>query len=236
MALAYSAPGLWNCREFLRAYAYDGKRYVKAHSETLLTTLRACAVFIVNITTADQRHLSAKEKADCLSSAIGLFKIVCPDENYGYYHGYIASLKMLFSLYLWFDGRKDEAFEALAPRTPVPIFCPRRRTGPGGLSRRWSRSRRKSGKTPAGTPGFLISAAPDRRCHLHTIRCSAARWKYKWSVSVRYAPPPFFITPTIRRGQNPSSNPQPANSCSSTHRTQQNKVFAPSQFCRGSFL
>lgn len=117
MALANSAPGLWSCREFLRAYAYDGKQYVKAHSETLLTTLRACAVFIVNITTADQRHLSAKEKADCLSSAIGLFKIVCPDGNYGYHHGYVASLNMLLSLYLWVDGRKDEAFDALEQAT-----------------------------------------------------------------------------------------------------------------------
>lgn len=113
MALADSAPDLWGCREFLRAYACDGKEYVKAHSQTLLKTVRACAVFIVNITTADQRHLSAKEKADCLSSAIGLFKLICPDENYGYHHGYIASLKMLLSLYLWVDGRKDDAFDVL---------------------------------------------------------------------------------------------------------------------------
>lgn len=117
MELANSAPGLWSCREFLHAYAYDGKQYVKSHSETLLTTLRACAVFIVNITTADQRHLSAKEKADCLSGAIGLFQLVCSDENYGYHHGYIASLKMLLSLYLWVDGRKDEAFDVLEQAT-----------------------------------------------------------------------------------------------------------------------
>lgn len=98
IALADSAPDLWGCREFLRAYTCDGKEYVKAHSQTLLKTIRACAVFIVNITTGDQRYLSAKEKADCLSSAIGLFKLICPDENYGYHHGYIASLKMLLVL------------------------------------------------------------------------------------------------------------------------------------------
>ncbi len=113
MALANAAPSLWSCREFLRAYAYDGKQYVKAHSETLLTTLRACAVFIVNITTADQRHLSAHEKANCIASAIRLFVTVCPDGNYGCHHGYIASLEMLYSLYLWLDGQHDAAFEAL---------------------------------------------------------------------------------------------------------------------------
>ena len=113
MALAESAPDMWNSREFLRAYACDGKAYVKAHSETLLETVRACAVFIVNITTADQRHLSAHEKAGCIASAIRLFETICPDGNYGCHHGYIASLEMLHSLYLWLDGQKDAAFVAL---------------------------------------------------------------------------------------------------------------------------
>ena len=113
MALAESAPDMWNSREFLRAYACDGKAYVKAHSETLLDTVRACAVFIVNITTADQQHLSAHEKAECIASAIRLFETICPDGNYGCHHGYIASLEMLHSLYLWLDGQKDAAFVAL---------------------------------------------------------------------------------------------------------------------------
>ena len=113
MALAESAPDMWNSREFLRAYACDGKQYVKAHSETLLETIRACAVFIVNITTGDQRHLTAHEKAGCIASAIRLFETVCPDGNYGCHHGYIASLEMLHSLYLWLDGQKDSSFAAL---------------------------------------------------------------------------------------------------------------------------
>ncbi len=113
IALAESAPDLWNCREFLLAYACDGKQYVKTHSETLLKTIRASAVFIVNIITGDQRHLSPKEKADGLASAVRLFEVVCPDGNYGCHHGYIASLEMLRSLYLWLDGQKDAAFDAL---------------------------------------------------------------------------------------------------------------------------
>lgn len=113
MALAESAPDMWNSREFLQAYACDGKQYVKSHSETLLKTIRACAVFIVNITIGDQRHLSAKEKAENISSAIRLFALVCPDGNYGCHHGYVASLEMLYSLYLWLDGQKDAAFAAL---------------------------------------------------------------------------------------------------------------------------
>ena len=123
MALADSAPDMWNSREFLRAYACDGKQYVKAHSETLLETIRACAVFIVNITTGDQQHLSAHEKAEGIASAIRLFETICPDGNYGCHHGYIASLEMLHSLYLWLDGQKDAAFAALDSARENGLKC-----------------------------------------------------------------------------------------------------------------
>ena len=113
MALAESAPDLWNCREFLRAYACDGKQHVKAHSELLLLTIRVSAVLIVNITTGDQRHLSAHEKAESIASAIRLFEVICPDGNFGCHHSYIVSLELLHSLYLWLDDQKDEAFAAL---------------------------------------------------------------------------------------------------------------------------
>ena len=113
VALAELAPDMWNCREFLRAYACDGKQHVKAHSELLLKTIRASAVLIVNITTGDQRHLSAHEKAENIAGAIHLFEVICPDGNFGCHHAYILSLELLHSLYLWLDGRKDEAFAAL---------------------------------------------------------------------------------------------------------------------------
>ena len=113
MALAEQAPDMWSSRDFLRAYACDGKQYVKAHSETLLKTIRACAVFIVNITAGDQRHLSAHEKAENIASAIHLFEVICPDGNFGCHHAYVASLELLHSLYLWLDNRQDEAFATL---------------------------------------------------------------------------------------------------------------------------
>lgn len=113
LALAEQAPDMWNSREFLRAYACDGKQYVKAHNELLLQTVQACAAFIVNITVGDQRHLSAHEKAENIASAIHLFEVICPDGNFGCHHTYVVSLELLHSLYLWLDGRKDEAFGAL---------------------------------------------------------------------------------------------------------------------------
>lgn len=113
MALAESAPSMWNSREFLRAYACDGKQGVQARSTALLKLIRACAQFILSITTGDQQHLSAKEKAENIASAIRLFALVCPDGNYGGYHAYVGSLEMLLSLYLWLDQQKDAAFAAL---------------------------------------------------------------------------------------------------------------------------
>ena len=111
--LAELAPSMWNSREFLHAHVYDGKQGVQATSETLLKLIRACAQLIVNITTKDHQHLSAKEKADNIASAIRLFELVCPDENYGCYHAYIVSLELQLSLYLWLDNQQEAAFAAL---------------------------------------------------------------------------------------------------------------------------
>ncbi len=112
-SLAESAPSMWNSREFLRAYLCDGKQGVKAQSEALLVIIRAGAQLILGITTGEQQHLSAREKAENISSAIQLFELVCPDGNFGRHYAYVASLEMLLSLYLWLDQRKDAAFAAL---------------------------------------------------------------------------------------------------------------------------
>lgn len=110
--LAESAPSMWNSREFLRACVYDGKQGVKETSETLLKLIRACAQFIISITTGDQQ-LSAHEKSENIADAIRLFELICPDGNYGCYHAYVASLELLLSLYLWLDNQQDAAFAAL---------------------------------------------------------------------------------------------------------------------------
>ena len=123
LALADSAPSMWNSREFLRAYACDGKPGVKARSETLLRLIRACAQFILGITTGDQQHLSPREKAENIATAIGLYELICPDGNYGCYHGFITSLEMLLSLYLWLDQQKDAAFAALDRATENSLKC-----------------------------------------------------------------------------------------------------------------
>ena len=112
-ALAEMAPSVWNSREVMRAYAFDGKQGVKASSEALLSLIRTCAQLVLGITTGDQQHLSAHDKAENIAGAIRLFHVVCADGNLGRYHAYVASLELLLSAYLWLDQRKDETFATL---------------------------------------------------------------------------------------------------------------------------
>lgn len=113
LALAESAPQMWNSREFLQIYACDGKQQARAFGKTLLQAINSCAALIVHGTIANQHHMTPCEKAQSISGAIGLFDLVCTDGNYGQYNGFIAHLQLLRSLYLWLDDRRDEAFAAL---------------------------------------------------------------------------------------------------------------------------
>lgn len=113
LALAESAPKMWNSREFLRIYACDGKQQAKAFGEALLCTVHSCAALMVHTTTAYQQNLTAAEKVRSIRGAIELFDHVCTDGNYGEHNSFIAHMYLLLSLYLWLEGSRDEAFEAL---------------------------------------------------------------------------------------------------------------------------
>ncbi len=106
-------PNIYDSREFLKAKATDGKERVKAYSEALLKTLVASSELMVSVTLTNEKNMSNAEKVQSLRGAIEIFNIVCTDGNCGRYHSYIARIYTLLSLYLWLDGKKDEAFEAL---------------------------------------------------------------------------------------------------------------------------
>lgn len=113
LALAESAPTMWNSRELLRPYACDGKQQAQAFSEALLHTVNSCAALMIHCTMAYQNHMTAAQKAQSVQGAIRLFDHVCPDGNFGSYHAFVSHLHLFLSLYLWLDGKHDEAFEAL---------------------------------------------------------------------------------------------------------------------------
>ena len=57
--------------------------------------------------------MTPAEKAQSIRDAIGLFDHVCTDGNYGEYHSFVSHMYLFLSLYLWLDGRQDDAFGAL---------------------------------------------------------------------------------------------------------------------------
>ena len=108
-----SAPNIYGAREFLKAKAMDGKKRAEAYGEALLKTVKACSELMVSSVLVNEKNMTISEKVQSLRGAIEIFHIVCTDGNYGIYHAYIARIHTLLSLYLWLDGKKDEAFEAL---------------------------------------------------------------------------------------------------------------------------
>ncbi len=108
-----TVPNLYGSREFLKSKATDGKKRAEAYGEGLLKTVRACSELIVSSVIAYEKNMSYADKVQSLRAAIEIFNLICTDGNCGIHHSYIARVYTFLSLYLWLDGRKDEAFEAL---------------------------------------------------------------------------------------------------------------------------
>ncbi len=113
LELIGTAPDIYGAREFLKTKATDGKERAKAYGEALLRTVRACSELIVSGVIAYEKNMLPADKVQSLHGAIDIFSAVCPDGNFGRHHSYVARVYTLLSLYLWLDGKKDEAFMAL---------------------------------------------------------------------------------------------------------------------------
>ena len=112
-ALAEKAPNLYSTREYMRICACDGKERVQAYGQAILAMLHASSVLIIRDVLAAKQNMTVPEKIGSIQGAIRLFDIVCTDGNYGEHNRLIARMYTLLSLYLWLDGKRDEAFEAL---------------------------------------------------------------------------------------------------------------------------
>lgn len=112
-AVIESAPSIYGSREFLRIRACDGKKHTEAFGEALLKMIRASAELIIGTVLSYEQNMLPYEKVQSIQSAIMLFDHVCTDGNYGIHNLYIARMYTLLSLYLWLDGKHDDAFEAL---------------------------------------------------------------------------------------------------------------------------
>lgn len=112
-ALAEKAPGIYSTKEYMCICACDGKERVQAYGRAILGMLHASAVLMVQDVLTAKQNLSVPEKISGIQGAIRLFDTVCTDGNYGEHNRLLARIFTLLSLYLWLDGRNDEAFDAL---------------------------------------------------------------------------------------------------------------------------
>jgi len=112
-ALTEDLPDIYGSRDFIRINACDGKEHAAAYSQTLLKTVRAASELMIGAVMAYERNMTASEKVESVKNAIAIFGMICTDGNYGIHNGYIARMYTLLSVYLWADGKHDEAFEAL---------------------------------------------------------------------------------------------------------------------------
>ena len=111
--LAESAPGIYSTKEYMRICACDGKERVQAYGEAVLAMLHASAVLMIHGASAAKEHLTIPEKIQAIQGAIHLFDHICTDGNYGSHNRLIARMYTQLSLYLWMEGQKSEAFDAL---------------------------------------------------------------------------------------------------------------------------
>ena len=113
LAAIEAAPTIYGSYEFLRINAFDGKHRAEASGEALLKSINASAELIIGTMLSYEQNMTPAEKVESIKSAITLFDHVCTDGNFGIYDAHIARMYTLLSLYLWLDGKHDEAFEAL---------------------------------------------------------------------------------------------------------------------------
>lgn len=113
LAAIETAPTIYDSYECLRINAFDGKRRAEACGEALLKLICASSESIIGTMLSYEQNMTPSQKVQSIRSAIALFDHVCTDGNYGIYNSYIARMYTLLSLYLWLDGKHDEAFEAL---------------------------------------------------------------------------------------------------------------------------
>lgn len=111
--LAENAPGIYSTKEYMRICACDGKERVQAYGQAILGMLHASAVLMVRDVLAAKQNMTVSEKICGIQGAIRLFDMVCTDGNYGEHNRLIARMYTQLSLYLWMDGKRDEAFDAL---------------------------------------------------------------------------------------------------------------------------
>lgn len=113
LAVVAELPDIHRSGDLLKINAVDGKERAAAYSEGVLKTGRACAELLVGATLTYETNLTPGEKVQALQAALHVMDTICSDGNCGIHGRFLAHVDTLLSVYLWLDGKHDDAFAAL---------------------------------------------------------------------------------------------------------------------------
>lgn len=113
LAVVAELPDIHRSSDLLKINAVDGKERAAAYSEGILKTGRACAELLVGATLTYEANLTPGEKVQALQAALDVMDTICSDGNCGIHARFLAHVDTLLSVYLWLDGKQDDAFAAL---------------------------------------------------------------------------------------------------------------------------
>lgn len=113
VSCAEKMPELNDCREVLLACACDGKENAAHIGDLLLKLAGQFAGQLVYGLMANKNHYDSDMPIAKINGAIGLFRLLCDDGNFGEYHGDLIRLYLYLSELQWERGYHDDAFLSL---------------------------------------------------------------------------------------------------------------------------
>ena len=113
VAYAQKMPEINNCREILLSAASDGKDEAKYIGDFLLKAASQFSDQLIYALITNIHNFESDMPIDKVKGAIGLFKLICDDGNFGNYHGNLIQLFLYLSRLQWERGYHDDAFESL---------------------------------------------------------------------------------------------------------------------------
>ena len=111
--LVKTLPDISSCRELMAICSCDGKDRAAACAEALLKVVSNASDLMISTVLFNKDNITKTDAATIIKNAIGLYKLVMPDGNFGVYHATLACMDLFLSEHLWCIGDRDGAFAAL---------------------------------------------------------------------------------------------------------------------------
>ena len=93
-AVVKTLPKISFCRELMMINSCDGKERATACAEALLEVVSTAAQLMISSVIIHQENIPKSDAVTIIRNAIGLYKLVMPDGNFGIYHASLACIHL----------------------------------------------------------------------------------------------------------------------------------------------